>query len=85
MTLIEQQLNIFLYHLIYILIIQDYVLIYLLGNHLWGTDLRSDDNPIEAALETVCRKNDEYLGKASVDWCRKNGVKKRLVHLHINE
>lgn len=63
----------------------DYVLICLSGNHLWGADLRSDDNPIEAALETVCRKNGKYLGKASVKRCRENGVKKRLVHLHINE
>ncbi|XP_011259661.2 sarcosine dehydrogenase, mitochondrial [Camponotus floridanus] len=55
------------------------------GNHLWGTDLRSDDNPIEAGLEAACRKNGKYLGKASVDWARKNGVKKRMVHLHIND
>ncbi|XP_072748351.1 sarcosine dehydrogenase, mitochondrial-like isoform X2 [Anoplolepis gracilipes] len=55
------------------------------GIHIWGADLRSDDNPIEAALETVCRKNGKYLGKESVDRCHKNGIKKRLVHLHIND
>jgi len=44
-----------------------------------------NDNPIEAALEIVCRKNGNYLGKTFVEQCRKNGIKKRLVHLHINE
>lgn len=61
------------------------MLICLLGTHLWGADLRSDDNPIEAGLETVCRSSGKYLGKASVERYRKNGIKKRLVHLHINE
>lgn len=62
------------------------MLIYVLsGNHLWGADVRSDDNPIEAALEIVCRRNGKYLGKACVKQCRENGVKRRLVHLHINE
>ncbi|XP_011689604.1 PREDICTED: sarcosine dehydrogenase, mitochondrial [Wasmannia auropunctata] len=55
------------------------------GYHLWGSDLRIDDNPIEAALEIVCRKNGKYLGKASVEQCRKNGIKKRLVHLHTTD
>lgn len=55
------------------------------GYHLWGTDLRMNDNPIEAALEIVCRKNGKYLGNAAVEQCRENGIKKRLVHLHINE
>ncbi|XP_020288905.1 sarcosine dehydrogenase, mitochondrial [Pseudomyrmex gracilis] len=55
------------------------------GYHLWGADLRSDDNPIEAGLEFVCRSNGNYLGKASVEECRTNGIKKRLVHLHIND
>lgn len=69
-----------LYHLY-----ADYVLILLPGNHLWGKDLRWNDNPIEAALENLCRKNGNYLGKEPVEWSRKNGVKKRLVHLYINE
>lgn len=59
--------------------------VYPSGYHLWGADLRSDDNPIEAGLEFVCRSNGNYLGKASVEECRTNGIKKRLVHLHINE
>lgn len=61
------------------------LLIYLSGYHLWGADLRMDDTPIESGLEMVCRKNGKYLGKTSVEQCRKNGIKKRLVHLHIDE
>jgi len=61
------------------------VSINLLGYHLWGADLRANDSPIEAALEFICRKNGKYLGKESVEECRQNGIKKRLIHLHINE
>lgn len=56
-----------------------------LGYHLWGMDLRLDDNPIEAGLKFICRNNGDYMGKASVDECHTNGIKKRLVHLHVNE
>jgi len=61
------------------------LLIFLLGYHLWGTDLRSDDNPIEAGLESICRTKGKYLGKESVEQSRKNGIKKRLIHLHMTE
>ncbi|XP_011352418.2 sarcosine dehydrogenase, mitochondrial isoform X2 [Ooceraea biroi] len=52
------------------------------GYHLWGTDLRSDDNPIEAGLGFVCRTSGQYQGREFVEESRKNGIKKRLVHLH---
>lgn len=61
------------------------LLICLSGYHLWSTDLRPTDNPIEAGLGFTCRNNGDYLGKVSVDQYRKNGIKKRLVHLHIAE
>ncbi|XP_060812640.1 sarcosine dehydrogenase, mitochondrial [Bombus pascuorum] len=54
------------------------------GYLLWGLDLRSDDNPIEAGLESICRNTGEYLGKTAVDRLRKIGIKKKLVHIYLN-
>lgn len=42
-------------------------MINLLGYHLWGFDLRSDDTPIEANLGFLCRKNGDYKGKNVVN------------------
>ncbi|XP_058809541.1 sarcosine dehydrogenase, mitochondrial-like isoform X2 [Phymastichus coffea] len=53
------------------------------GFHLWNSDLRSDDNPIEANLGFTCRKDGKYLGSDAVDNLRKNGVKRKLVSLHV--
>lgn len=58
--------------------------LYLLGYLLWNSDLREDDNPIEAGLGFACRKFGKYLGKTVVDRLRKIGIKKRLVHIHVN-
>ena len=55
------------------------------GHLLWGSDLRTDDNPIEAGLGFTCRETGEYLGKAAVDRIRKIGIKKKLVHVRLNE
>ncbi|XP_012238092.1 sarcosine dehydrogenase, mitochondrial [Bombus impatiens] len=54
------------------------------GYLLWGLDLRADDNPIEAGLESICRNTGEYLGKTAVDRLRKIGIKKKLVHIYLN-
>ncbi|XP_076755351.1 sarcosine dehydrogenase, mitochondrial-like [Xylocopa sonorina] len=53
------------------------------GHLLWGSDLRTDDNPIEAGLDSACRKNGEYLGKIAVDRMRKTGIKKKLMRVHL--
>ncbi|KAK2582795.1 hypothetical protein KPH14_005056 [Odynerus spinipes] len=53
------------------------------GYHLWDSDLRTDDNPLEAGLEFICRKTNTYLGKSAIDQFYKNGIKKKLVHLHL--
>ncbi|XP_015176578.1 PREDICTED: sarcosine dehydrogenase, mitochondrial [Polistes dominula] len=53
------------------------------GYHLWGSDIRITDNPLEAGLEFLCRKNGTYLGKTVIDKYRKNGIKKKLVHLRL--
>ncbi|XP_076284985.1 E3 ubiquitin-protein ligase HERC2 isoform X2 [Lasioglossum baleicum] len=54
------------------------------GYHLWGSDIRTDDNPVEAGLGFVCRDNGRYQGKSSVDLLRQNGIKRRLVHFHVD-
>ncbi|CAB0037881.1 unnamed protein product [Trichogramma brassicae] len=53
------------------------------GYHLWNSDLRSDDSPLEANLGFTCRKDGKYLGSQAVEELRKSGVKKRLVTLHV--
>ncbi|XP_017757288.1 PREDICTED: sarcosine dehydrogenase, mitochondrial [Eufriesea mexicana] len=54
------------------------------GYLLWGSDLRTDDNPIEAGLGFTCRNTGEYLGKKVVDRLRKNGIKKKLVRVYLD-
>lgn len=53
------------------------------GYHLWNCDLRIDDNPIEANLGFVCRKEGPYLGKDKVDQKKEEGIKKRRVFFTI--
>lgn len=55
------------------------------GYPLWGYDLRSDDNPIEAGLSYMCRRKGAYLGNEKVDKLKENGVKKRIAHFLIKE
>lgn len=55
----------------------------ILGYHLWDMDLRADDNPIEAGLGFVCRKNADYIGSDVVNDCLRDGIKKKLVHFEL--
>ncbi|XP_078045792.1 sarcosine dehydrogenase, mitochondrial-like isoform X2 [Augochlora pura] len=55
-----------------------------IGYHLWGSDVRTDDNPIEAGLGFVCRKHGHYQGKSAIDQLRQNGIKKKLMHFHVD-
>ncbi|XP_074108249.1 sarcosine dehydrogenase, mitochondrial-like [Cotesia typhae] len=55
------------------------------GYHLWNSDLRIDDNPIEAGLGFVCRRHGDYNGKKAVNNLRVNGVKRKLVHFHLKD
>lgn len=57
----------------------------LAGIHLWGTDLRSDDTPLEANLGYLCRKNGAYKGQNVIEKQQKDGVFKRLVYFTVNE
>lgn len=40
---------------------------YLTGYHLHNADIRIDDNPVEAVLEKLCRKDGQYQGKSVVE------------------
>lgn len=51
---------------------------------MWGYDLRSDDSPIEANLEFVCRTNGNYKGSSAVEKQRKNGTNKQLIYLTLD-
>lgn len=54
------------------------------GFHLWGYDLRSDDTPIEANLNVLCRQNGlPYQGSDIVEQQRTHGVSKRLALLTL--
>ncbi|XP_013113750.2 sarcosine dehydrogenase, mitochondrial [Stomoxys calcitrans] len=55
------------------------------GYHLWSFDLRPDDTPLEAGLGFTCRKEGSYKGKEAIDKQRKEGIKKRLVYLTLDE
>ncbi|KAL0275940.1 UNVERIFIED_CONTAM: hypothetical protein PYX00_003646 [Menopon gallinae] len=55
------------------------------GYHLWHRELRNDDNPLEAGLESTCRLEGEYLGKEALGRVRFNGIRKKLVYFHMNE
>lgn len=47
--------------------------------------MRSDDTPIEANLEFICRKNATYKGNGIVQKQLHDGVRKRLVSFTLND
>lgn len=55
------------------------------GQHLWGSDVRSDDTPIEANLDFLCRQTGDYRGKTAITKQQQSGIHKRLVHLTMRE
>ena len=55
------------------------------GYHLWSFDLRPDDTPLEAGLGFTCRKQGVYKGKEAIERQRKEGIKKRLVYLTLDD
>lgn len=48
-------------------------------------DLRIDDNPVEANLAAVCRKDGHYLGKQHVERLKQEGIKKRRVFFTLHD
>lgn len=55
------------------------------GHHLYNRDMRIDDNPVEANLEHLCRKEGSYLGKQHVEKLKQYGVKKQRVFFTLED
>lgn len=55
------------------------------GYHLWHSDLRSDDNPLEANLGFTCRSTGDYQGKQAVEAVRKSGLRKKLAFFTLSD
>ncbi|XP_073980159.1 sarcosine dehydrogenase isoform X2 [Rhodnius prolixus] len=55
------------------------------GYRLWNSDVRVEDNPVEAGLDHTCRSDGEYLGKEAVQDALNNGIKKRHVFVTISD
>ncbi|KAJ4441685.1 hypothetical protein ANN_11543, partial [Periplaneta americana] len=55
------------------------------GYRIWNTDLRTDDNPLEAGLDLICRDDGAYVGKDVLDIIKQKGLKKKLVFFQLRE
>ncbi|KAI8429700.1 hypothetical protein MSG28_000268 [Choristoneura fumiferana] len=55
------------------------------GYHLWNSDLRADDNPIEAGLGFACRKGGNYIGNEHVTRARISGVTKKYAFFTLED
>ncbi|XP_014291636.1 sarcosine dehydrogenase, mitochondrial [Halyomorpha halys] len=55
------------------------------GYRLWNSDVRVDDNPVEAGLDYTCRSEGDYLGKKALDEVLQNGIKKRHVFITVTD
>ncbi|KAH1022200.1 hypothetical protein HUJ04_011631 [Dendroctonus ponderosae] len=56
-----------------------------MGYHLLNTDLRIDDNPVEAGLERFCRKDGQYQGKSIVEKVKQEGAKKKICFFTLQD
>ncbi|XP_066993512.2 sarcosine dehydrogenase, mitochondrial isoform X2 [Anabrus simplex] len=55
------------------------------GYHLWNSDLRTDDLPIESGLDFTCREEGDFLGKGALEAARRRGVRKKLTFFQLQE
>jgi len=55
------------------------------GYRLWNADLRTDDNPLEAGMDFVCRDDGDYVGKEALDLIKQKGLKKKLAFFQLQE
>ncbi|KDR18080.1 Sarcosine dehydrogenase, mitochondrial, partial [Zootermopsis nevadensis] len=55
------------------------------GYHLWNADLRTDDNPLEAGLDLICREDGDYVGKEALDVIKQKGLKKKLAFFQLQK
>ena len=53
----------------------------------WHSDIRSDDTPIEAGLDFICKlkNNKEFIGRDIIENQKKNGLTKKLICLTLND
>lgn len=58
---------------------------YVTGYRLWNADLRTDDNPLEAGMDFVCRDDGNYVGKDTLDLIKQKGLKKKLAFFQLQE
>jgi sarcosine dehydrogenase len=54
------------------------------GHHQWNNDVRIDDDPIEAGLGFICRKDGEYVGKKHVEQTRKEGTLRKYAFFTLD-
>jgi len=52
---------------------------------LWNADLRTDDNPLEAGMDSICRDDGDYVGKDALDLIKQKGLKKKLAFFQLQE
>ncbi|XP_033643336.1 sarcosine dehydrogenase, mitochondrial-like [Asterias rubens] len=57
------------------------------GYHLWRTDLRPEDTPLESGLGFVCKlkKDTPFLGREAVEKQKAEGIRKKRVCFTIDE
>lgn len=55
------------------------------GYRLWNADLRTDDNPLEAGMDFICRDDGDYVGKDALDLIKQKGLKKKLAFFQLQE
>ncbi|CAK1548346.1 unnamed protein product [Leptosia nina] len=55
------------------------------GYHLWNSDLRTDDNPVEANLSFACRKDGDYIGNDVVTKVKSKGVTKKYAYFTLED
>ena len=59
----------------------------LTGYHLWRTDLRPEDTPLESGLGFVCKlkKDTPFLGRGAVEKQKADGIKQKRACFTIDE
>lgn len=55
------------------------------GFPAWGSDVRSDDSPVEANLLNLCTNPNDFEGKVAVEKQKRKGVSKKLVFLALDQ
>jgi len=59
----------------------------ILGYHLWHSDIRSDDSPLEADMTFTCKLKTDipFVGRQAVEEYKASGIQKRLVCFTLDQ